>query len=199
MALIETVDLWKKRNPKYMRENLDPTVLNREEVLRYYEEYGSERVRSHLSEMREYFARPRPEYWRGSSPMTPRADLDDWGPAKIQKKEDIRDLFIPNFYFGCEGDSSINPLAFNSKVNPMGVRLRTIFGSDMGHFDVLDFEGVLEEAYEQVDDGSMTKEDFKDFVFHNPIHMYTGMNPDFFVGTKIEAEVERAKKKLAKE
>jgi hypothetical protein len=30
---------------------------------------------------------------------------------------------------------------------------------------------------------------FRDFVFANPVRFYTRLNPDFFKGTRVEAEV----------
>ena len=35
----------------------------------------------------------------------------------------------------------------------------------------------------------MTEEDFQDFVFTNPATYMTRMNPDYFKGTCVEAEV----------
>ena len=37
----------------------------------------------------------------------------------------------------------------------------------------------------------MVNEDFKDFVFVNPVKLVTSMNPDFFRGTVVEKEVEK--------
>jgi hypothetical protein len=97
----------------------------------------------------------------------------------------------PNFYFGCEGDDPINAWAFNSRLNPCGARLNAIFGSDIGHWDVPDQSQVTAEAYENVERGLMSEEDFRDFVFANPVRLWTGVNPDFFKGTAIESEVNR--------
>jgi len=47
------------------------------------------------------------------------------------------------------------------------------------------------EAYEGVEHGFMTEEDFRDFVFVNPIKLHAGMNPDFFKGTVVEREAEK--------
>jgi len=71
-------------------------------------------------------------------------------------------------------------------MNPFGARLRAIFSSDIGHWDVPDMTEVLEEAYELVEHGLLTEEDFRDFVFTNPVTLWTGMNPDFFKGTVVE-------------
>ena len=48
---------------------------------------------------------------------------------------------------------------------------------------------VLGEAYEGVEDGVLSQDDFRDFVFANPVRLWTSMNPDFFAGTAIESQV----------
>jgi hypothetical protein len=50
---------------------------------------------------------------------------------------------------------------------------------------------VTEEAHELVDHGLITEEDFREFVFVNPVHLWTDMNPDFFKGTVVESEVNK--------
>jgi hypothetical protein len=101
----------------------------------------------------------------------------------------LRDLFIPNFYYGCEADDPMVAWAFNSKVNPMGVKLKAMMSSDIGHWDVTDMSEVVEEAHELVEDGLITEEDFRDYTFANAAMLYAGMNPDFFKGTVCEAAV----------
>ena len=68
-------------------------------------------------------------------------------------------------------------------------RLRPIFSSDVGHFDVVDMTEVLEEAYEMVEHGLITEAELREFVFGNPARLHTAMNPDFFKGTVVEAAV----------
>ena len=48
---------------------------------------------------------------------------------------------------------------------------------------------VMVEAYEMVEDGLMTEEDFRAFSFGNAAAMHKGMNPDFFKGTVVEDAV----------
>ncbi len=36
---------------------------------------------------------------------------------------------------------------------------------------------VVEEAYELVEDGLMTADDFRDFTFNNPLRFFTDLNP----------------------
>jgi hypothetical protein len=117
------------------------------------------------------------------------ADIDDFAACGIDRKEDIRDLFVPSFYFGCEADDPVTSSAFDAKRNPFGVRLNVVFGSDIGHWDVPDMTEVTEEAYEAVEQGLITGEDFRDFVFTSPAELWTAVNPDFFKGTSVEGAV----------
>lgn len=64
-----------------------------------------------------------------------------------------------------------------------------MFSSDIGHWDVPDMTRVLEEAYELVEKGLLNEDEFRDFVFVNPTMLHAGMNPAFFKGTSIEADV----------
>ena len=68
-------------------------------------------------------------------------------------------------------------------------RLRPIFSSDVGHFDVVDMTEVLEEAHEMVEHGLITEQDLREFVFTNPARLHTAVNPNFFAGTVVEGEV----------
>jgi hypothetical protein len=74
-------------------------------------------------------------------------------------------------------------------LNPFGSRLKAVFSSDVGHWDVPDMNEVLAEAYELVEHGLVNDAEFKEFVFENPVTLHAGMNPDFFKGTVVEAEV----------
>ena len=76
----------------------------------------------------------------------------------------------------------MNAVAFG-KVNPFGARINAIFSSDVGHFDVPDMRMVLPEAYELVEDGLITADDFRDFTFANAVRLWGTQNPDFFEGT----------------
>jgi hypothetical protein len=113
-------------------------------------------------------------------------ELDTLG---IEKAEDLRSLFEPNFYFGCEADDPLVALAFNRKMNPFGAQLKAMFSSDIGHWDVPDMTQVLGEAYELVEKELLNDDEFRDFVFVNPAMLHAGMNPGFFSGTVVEHEV----------
>jgi hypothetical protein len=79
----------------------------------------------------------------------------------------------------------VNAWAFKRGGNPLGARLNAIFGSDIGHFDVPDMLEVLPEAYELVEDGLITAEDFRDFTFANAVRLWGTQNPKFFEGTTV--------------
>ena len=81
--------------------------------------------------------------------------------------------------------------AFNAQVNPLGAKMRAMFSSDMGHWDVPDMSGVVEEAYELVEHGLIDEEGFRDFVFTNPVRFYTALNPNFFDGSPVESEARK--------
>lgn len=176
---------WEKRNPKGL-ENYDPANLNTEQFLDLHRRYGDALVQDKLDSLnkhRGYLAGTRED------PAT----MDDWAKCEITTAEDIRDLFVPNFYFGCEADDPLNATAFNAKMNPFGARLGAIYSSDIGHWDVPDMTEVLSEAYELVEKDVVSADDFQDFVFTNPAKLWTGMNPDFFKGTVVEGAVEKLK------
>ena len=75
------------------------------------------------------------------------------------------------------------------RLNPVGAKLKPVFGSDIGHWDVPDFRRVLEEAWELVEHGLLDTEGFRDFTFANPVRLWAGTNPGFFKGTSVEEAV----------
>jgi hypothetical protein len=172
---------WKKRNPVALGD-IDPANLDREALIGLFRQYGTKGAAEQAERLRHEAAEPSPRT------ADPGASLDDFAACGIEHPEDIRELFVPRFYFGCEADDPANAWAFNRKANPFGARLGAVFGSDIGHFDVPDMTQVLTEAYELVEDGLISEGDFRDFVFINPIKLWAGSNPNFFKGTAVESD-----------
>ena len=170
---------WEKRNGK-MIGRLDPSKLDLELAMELAREYAEGRIAEHLAEVRDNFAAPRP---------TP-PDVDDWRHVPMESIEEMGELFTEPFYFGCEADDPMNAWAFDSRVNPLEAKLKAVFSSDIGHWDVPDMREVVEEAYEMLEHELMTEEDFRAFVFENVVRMYGEVNPDFFKGTAVEKEAE---------
>jgi predicted TIM-barrel fold metal-dependent hydrolase len=181
MLYSDLIGHWKKRNPVALSD-IDPANLDREVLIELFRQYGSQDVVAQADHLRSEPAEMSP---RTADPV---ASLDDFAACGIEHPEDIRELFVPRFYFGCESDDPVNAWAFNRKANPFNARLGAVFGSDIGHFDVPDMRAVLHEAYELVDEELISEVDFRDFVFANPVKLWAGGNPDFFKGTVVESD-----------
>jgi len=115
--------------------------------------------------------------------------FDDFARIDATTPEQAADRFLTHFHFGCEADDPMAATAFDCARTPLGRPLRAMFGSDIGHWDVPDMTGVLEEAFEHVERGWLDQTAFRDFVFGNVARFYTETNPDFFVGTAVEKAV----------
>ena len=179
MLYADLIGHWEKRNRQAI-ESTNPNNLNLGKLQELARKYGSPAVAEAVS---------RGEGLEGdsNSRMTGGVeDLDDYFRCKIEKKSDLKDLFVPRFYFGCEADDPTNAWAFNKKANPMGTRLNALFSSDVGHFDVPDMAEVVPEAYELVEHGLIDDNDFRDFMFTNAVRFWGEVNPDFFKGTVVE-------------
>jgi predicted TIM-barrel fold metal-dependent hydrolase len=111
--------------------------------------------------------------------------IDDFAESGIAGLQDIVDVFTHQLSFGCEADDPMNALAFKNNMLPHGARLSAMFASDIGHWDVPDLRGVLPDAWELVEDGHLTEENFAAFACSNVVRMLTAMNPGFFEGTAV--------------
>jgi predicted TIM-barrel fold metal-dependent hydrolase len=174
MLYSDLINHWKKRNLAAL-DNTNPANLDVGAVTEYFRRYASSSIAKHidrLESLRHLLGDVEP--------------VDDFAQCGIDRAEDIANRFVNNFYFGCEADDPVNSWAFNSAVNPYGVKLHAIMGSDIGHFDVVDMTDVLAEAYELVERRQLGEDDFRDFVFGNAVRFWSGANPDFFKGTAIE-------------
>jgi predicted TIM-barrel fold metal-dependent hydrolase len=176
----DLISHWEKRNREAIRA-LDPARVDAELLAKLFAEYGDARFRADLAGLRESFTQLEP-----APPL-----LDEFAAVGIERVEDFARLFVPHFYFGCEADDPMVAAAFDSRRNPLGVKLRAMFSSDMGHWDVPDMQNILPEAHELVERGLLEPEDFRDFTFTNPVRFYTSLSPEFFKGTRVEADAAR--------
>jgi predicted TIM-barrel fold metal-dependent hydrolase len=174
----DLVGHWQKRNARSIR-HLDPARIDTALIARLFADYGDAHFHANVPGLMDAFTRLEPE-----PPF-----LDEWAACGIRSAEDVRDKFVPSFFFGCEADDPGVALAFDTRLQPMGARLNAMFSSDLGHWDVPDMTGILGEACELVEHGLIDERAFRDFVFANPARFYTRLNPDFFVGTRVEGEV----------
>ena len=170
---------WKKRNLEAV-ENMNPANVDRDQARELFERYADDATRGKLDELNETLG-----MGHRNVPLEVR---DDFSAMDVTSPEDIRDLFIPHFYFGCEADDSLAFIAFNRKAYPQRAQVRAIMSFDLGHWDVTDMNGAAAEAYEQLEDGLIDEADFRTFAFTNSVQLYAGPNRGFFDGTRIEAE-----------
>src|SRR5262245_7551161 len=142
MLYADLIGHWEKRNRAAL-ESTNPGKLDRAALLDLARKYGRDGMVQAIG---------RGEGLDETAGRTGGVeDLDDYFRCKIDRKEDIRDLFVPRFYFGCEADDPVNAWAFNRGANPLKARLNALFSSDIGHFDVPDMAEVIPEAYELVE------------------------------------------------
>jgi hypothetical protein len=173
-----------KRNPAAIGI-YDPRHIDLELLADLFGRYGEGMVTGRPDPRDPAFARL-PCAWNDDRDSLIAHELDRLG---IRSAEDLRPLFESRFYFGCEADDPLVALGFDTRLNPFGARLRAMFSSDIGHWDVPDMTEVLEEAYELIERELIDEADFADFTFTHPAMLHAGMNPDFFRGTVVEREV----------
>lgn len=190
------VGAWEKRNLNVI-DTLNPANIDLEALSGYFDKYGGDRFRGKLM--------PQGQRNKGGEEdvghVVTRVDgtwsnedellKDDFAACKITCAEDVAELFIEPFYFGCEADDPMNATAFGNIKLPFDAKPKAMFGSDIGHWDVSLMSGVLKEAYELVEDGMLDEGGFREFTFANPAMLHAGMNPKFFEGTIVESDVEK--------
>jgi hypothetical protein len=171
---------YEKRNAKTIA-NYDPAELDRAQFQRLVQEFAPKQVAERADRLDYALAML-------SDPDEDRAAIDEFAQSGVRDVGDVAEIFSRQFFFGCEADDPMNAIAFDPGLN-LGTRLRAIFASDIGHWDVPDCREVLPEAWELVEDGLIDAADFRAFVFENAVDLFTGTNPDFFRGTVVEAAV----------
>ncbi|HEY7716261.1 MAG TPA: amidohydrolase family protein [Candidatus Binatia bacterium] len=179
---LDLIEHWEKRRRVGLQY---PNTTDLDELKQFIDRYGDAKLKAHADAIMDNLDAFRPDC-TVEELLKPEHVVDDFEASGVQSKRDIRDVFSRNFYFGCEADDRATVFAFDSR---MGVRLRPVFSSDFTHFDVPDFEDVLPEAFEMVEKGFMTEQDFREFTFSNAARLHTGTNPDFFKGTVVEQAV----------
>ncbi len=179
--LADLIEHWEKRSARGLAD-MDPRAIDLDAIMALADEYGSENLIAALRRTGGIFD------GEGSGATGKIPELDDFARCAIRDEHDFLELFVKPFYFGCEADDRIAAWAYDRKHNPLHARLNTLFGSDFGHFDVTDMRHVLPEVYELVEHELIGADDFRDFVFTNPVRFHGEANPDFFRGTKVERE-----------
>jgi len=174
---------FKKRNRQTI-ENLNPANMDMDLARKAFAQYGGPLLADKFD-----LAGKETDIWppimlsqrHREDPTT----IDEWVQSGITSRQDLRDIFGRQFYFGCEADDPTAGWGFSGKGNPGGTPLKCFFSSDIGHWDVSDMTHVLAEAFELMDDGLLDGDQFRQFTFSHAAHLHGGMNPDFFKGTVV--------------
>jgi len=180
----DVISHWEKRNSKAI-QRYNPDKLDRDYFNQLFDDYAPDSFKPHRGDIGRALRVL-------SNPNERKDSLNEFCSIDVENVEQLSDLFVPNFYFGCEADDPITAYAFNSKVNPLGKKLKPIFSSDISHWDVTDMGEVLLEAHELVDKELITKEDFQYFTCDNAVELYQSNNPNYFKDTVIEDYVKQS-------
>jgi hypothetical protein len=178
---------WEKRNRDAVA-HYDPARLDRDRLRQLFEEFGDERFRAALADLDD----PHGGLSFLSQVDEPEDRLDEFAVAGIGAVADIVDVFTRRYAYGCEADDPMTAIAFDRQLHPGGRALPAVFASDIGHWDVPDDREVLPEAWELVEDGHLSRDDFRAFCFDHPVGLWADTNPAFFDGTAVEAAVRKA-------
>jgi predicted TIM-barrel fold metal-dependent hydrolase len=139
----DLIEHWERRGAPALKR-MHPDRLDRKLLMEMVTKYGYDDIADALK-ARDGFPAPDTQNLTGN-----REELDDFAACKITRKEDWVDLYAKPFYFGCEADDGMNATAFR-RGNPFDSKLNAIFSSDIGHFDVIDYNDPVPEAYELVE------------------------------------------------
>jgi len=179
---------WSKRSRQFVEEWCRPTLLDLAEVRRQLERYAPRDTR--LAGKIEQILAGNIDTMEPDITLEQLAErdegFDEFAGLSINGNADIQRLFCSNFYFGCEADDPATAWAFSRPFRDAGIK--PVFGSDISHFDVEDPDEVLGEAWEQVEHGFLSEQDFKSFSFTNAVKLHGRTNPDFFKGTVVEKQ-----------
>ena len=114
-----------------------PTNLDTQMLADLFARYGGKVYTDKMDELMSCLSLVTPfkSLEEPTSERESRDTLDDFVAAGITCVDDLRQQFTEHFYFGCEADDVITAWGFGRRRNH---QLRPIFGSDVGHFDVVD-------------------------------------------------------------
>lgn len=164
---------WEKRSARGLPV-YDPSKLDVEKLSELLTRYGIPPIPPEMLER------------EGASAALVRDEFED---AAIDSTADLARIFGEQLFFGCEAEDLGIARALDGRGNPLGVTLRPVIGSDIGHWDVQRMSDVLPESRELVDDGLLSEDGYRRFTFEYPVRLHTSLNPSFFEGTVVEDAV----------
>ena len=167
----------------YDPANIDMKLM--EELCEQYGHVGSEKIVPNAA-------------GRDNDPTSKPDNLNEFAASRIEGDRDLFEIFSERFFFGCEADDRSVYRAVDAKGNALGARLAPFFSSDIGHWDVPDIKEVLLESHQLVDEGLLSADDYRDFVFTNAARLHAEPNPAFFDGTPVESAAKELLRKSSR-
>lgn len=187
--LIDLIGHWEKRRPEALMRDTRPTNLDVARLERMFRAQGGPRYADKIDELMGCLSMGSPYLsLEEATARESKAWIDDFAANPFETEDELREQFTRQLFFGCEADDLSTVWAFDPHGNH---RLKTLFSSDVGHFDVIEMNRVLEEAYELVEHEMISEAQFEEFTFKNIVELHTAMNPDFFADTVVADAVAR--------
>ncbi len=177
--LLDLESHWEKRRVSAL-DALRPDRIDPQHFLALLRRFGDERMQAHAEDLIGSMELLAPGVSLRELTDREAGMLDEFAALGVETRAELRAEFTRSFYFGCEPDDLLTAVAFDAR---LGIGVKPIFGSDIGHFDVPDMAGVLHEAWELVERGLLTERDFEQFTFRNGVELHRSMNPRFFDDT----------------
>src|SRR5262249_49974305 len=103
---------WERRNRRGL-ENTDPQNLDHRRLVELAEKYAPEAIVRAIRDRDALFQAEGPLETGGIE------ELADFSACRIDRAETIRDLFVPSFYFGCEGRRSDQRVGLRPPEEPL--------------------------------------------------------------------------------
>ena len=166
------VEHWEKRGPDGLSQ-YDPARLDTDRLAQLLESHGLP---------------PQPPEMIGQVQPWARNEFEDSG---ITDEADLARIFGEQFFYGCESDDMSVHRALDGPGNKLGVTLRALFSSDIGHWDVPRLTDPVPQSWRLVERGLLSAADYQRFVFDLSARLHMEMNPAFFVGTRVEVETSK--------
>ena len=166
------VGRWEKRNAKAI-ETLDPANLDKALLMGLIEEHGDHMVAGRQADLWESVVLPSP---------APRADGRPSRHAGSSRRRTSATSSPTASTLAARPTIPPTPGPSTPGSTPLASSSRRSSGPDVGHWDVPDMLDVVAEAYELVERELVGVEDFRDFVFTNPVMLHAGMKPQLLQG-----------------
>jgi predicted TIM-barrel fold metal-dependent hydrolase len=168
--LASLVEYREKRGPEGLA-NLDPARLDAARLAQILARHG--------------FPTQPPEMIGERTPWA----RDEFEASGLRGPGDLARIFGEQFAFGCESDDVSVARALDGPGNKLGVALRPLFSSDIGHWDVPRLTDPLPASWSLVESGRLARQGYRRFAFELPARVHLAMNPDFFAGSAVESAV----------